>query len=61
MTEKEKQRQNAKTDSPDDSHIDKCLAMVIHHEEIEQMAAIIKRIQRDRSAGQTAIGDQSNE
>jgi len=39
--------------------VDRCLSLVLHHEEIEQIAAIIKRVHQDRSRGITNAGERT--
>ncbi len=56
MTMKKERRPQEVAHNDYDRHIDKTLSMVIHFEEIEQMAAVIKRIHRNRAASSSVIG-----
>lgn len=48
----ESQKNTKSIDLPDsdfDKNIERCLSMVFHHEEVQQIAAIIKKIHSDRA------------
>ncbi len=39
-----------KAESDFEEHLQKCLSVILHHEEVMQMADVIKRVKRERAA-----------
>jgi hypothetical protein len=39
-----------------DRHLNKCLSMVIHHEEVEQMVEVLKRVLLHQNVPEPATG-----
>ena len=53
MTDKENTSSQVHTDSGDDfdTRVDRCLSMVLHQPEVQEIAAIVKRVHAERQQG----------
>lgn len=48
-----------KTESDFEEHLQRCLSVILHHKEIEQMAEVIKRTKRKHTARSHNNGDET--
>ncbi len=41
-------REESGTTTAFDQHLERCLSMIMHHDEVRQIAAVIKRVKSER-------------